>query len=232
MKLIAPPYLLFCVSIYAQPPSTGAATANGNCNIAISGTGNTINVQTCGPQQGDDIRKLLKAIASNEQLDTATIIKKLDECLRTMADRHLTPEQQSRIASELTPFAGQAINVIGPPGEPEIVGIANDVMHSLLAPDKGGLSNGAGWVISVFVGQDNARAVSNILIEIKVGADATSRAAASALAHSLRSEGLSVTGPIPPPRGYSGFTGMGTGESNPAAVITMTFGKKQLPQSR
>jgi hypothetical protein len=117
MKRIASLSLLFIVPIYGQ--TSGPATAKGNCNIAVSGSGNRINIETCSPQQADEFRTVLKTIASNQQLDTATILKKLDECLQTMANRHLTDAQKASLLAAVSPLPGHKISVTIPLGNAE-----------------------------------------------------------------------------------------------------------------
>lgn len=119
MKLITPLCLALCISAYSQVPSTGAATAKGNCNFAVTGSGNTINIKACGTDEAAELRKFLKNITANQKLDTATILKKLDECLQTMADRHLTPAQKELIVARVSPFSGHKISINVPLGNSE-----------------------------------------------------------------------------------------------------------------
>jgi hypothetical protein len=113
--------LLFCLvsTAICQSQTTGPATTKGPCSPAITGSGNTINIKTCGTEQGDEFRKLLKTIASNQQLDTATILKKLDDCLQTMANRHLTEAQKTSILAKVSPLPGHKISINIPLGNSE-----------------------------------------------------------------------------------------------------------------
>ncbi len=123
MKYIA---LLMLFSVRAFCQSTGAANTKGNCSPAITGHGNTINIKTCGIEQGDEFRKLLKSIASSQQLDTATILKRLDECLRTMADRHLTDAQKATVWAAISTLPGHKVSIWIPLGNSEAKGFAMD----------------------------------------------------------------------------------------------------------
>ena len=113
--------LQFCLVFTAicQSQTTGPAATTGSCSPAITGSGNTINIKTCGTEQGDEFRKLLKTIANNQQLDTATILKKLDNCLQTMADRHLTEAQKTSILAKVSPFPGHKVSINIPLGNSE-----------------------------------------------------------------------------------------------------------------
>ena len=83
------------------------------------------NSGSCPP--GDEFRKLLKTITANQQLDTETILKKCDECLQTMADRHLTDRQKAILVSALRPFHGNQVEfTVYFGGSPEAYHFAED----------------------------------------------------------------------------------------------------------
>jgi hypothetical protein len=94
--------MLSAFPCWSQTTTTGKAETKGPCSPAVTGSGNTISIKTCGmsAQEMTEFQQALRNILSNEQLDTAAILKKLDGCLQTMSDRHLTgPQKQSILAA-------------------------------------------------------------------------------------------------------------------------------------
>lgn len=131
-----------------------------------------------------------------------------------LAPRHLTEEQQKTIADKLRSFIGQKLNVMFSNDTPEVANIAREILFIFKEVE---------WQCGMMVGHDIARSVSGILVEVLPGADAAGKAAAQALASALRSEKLSVIGPIPlGPTGPAEFMG----ETIPDAQIKLTIGKK------
>jgi hypothetical protein len=134
-----------------------------------------------------------------------------------MADRHLTPEQQSAIAQQLQPFSGQSVNLFAYTAEGEVVGISHDLIAALAG------QHGARWIIHAFMGQEVNRAIRGILVEVSPDASPQSIAAAKALVAALISERMATDGPI---LRNPNVATMGMGDSDPHAQIIITIGKR------
>ena len=79
MKLIAPLLLVFA-SIAGRGQTTGKAETSGPCSPAVTGSGNTINIQTCGmtKEQVEEWRKSFKQILQ-KQIDPKVLVALLDD---------------------------------------------------------------------------------------------------------------------------------------------------------
>ncbi len=148
-------------------------------------------------------------LAENERLARIKIEERL-------APRHLTSEQQAHIAVETKSFAGQKAVLFAYAGDPEIVGIANEIAASL-GPD------GAGWTITAIPEQPSTRIITGILVELRTDADARAERAAKSLVSALRVEHLIVYGPGPLATG--GWITYG-GKFDVKTPIFITIGKK------
>lgn len=138
--------LIALASSQCRSQSTGPARTTGPCSPAITGSGNTINIKACGIQQAEEFKKLLTDIATHQQEDTSTILKKLDKCLKGVADRHLAESQKSTLLSALAPFSGQKISVICILGDTEGKAFASDFVKILRQAKWSGIDKGSGLV--------------------------------------------------------------------------------------
>lgn len=132
-----------------------------------------------------------------------------------LAPRRLTKEQQRTIVGKVLPFSGQKLNLVASTDVSEVVNIANTILSILKE---------ANWMFGTYIGNDMARSVSGILVEVLPGAEDSTKAAAQALASALSAENLAVGGPQP--AASNALTGMFTGESIPDAKIRLTVGNK------
>jgi hypothetical protein len=121
-----------------------------------------------------------------------------------MADRHLTPKQQSAITNKLCPqFGGLNLTIGLYSADGEMNALAADIDGALplLCPN-----NRIGWAVSISPGQTPV-GFSGSRIFVYEGASFRVRLFASALFEALKSEGLQVEGPMPRPN----FGGMISG---------------------
>lgn len=76
-------YVLALIFLFAPPSwsqtTTGNARTSGSCSAAVTGSGNTINIKTCGMtmQQNDELRGLLRQVLK-KQIDPNVLIRTLD----------------------------------------------------------------------------------------------------------------------------------------------------------
>jgi hypothetical protein len=150
---------------------------------------------------------------TKENLTLQSDLLKLRE---KMADRHLTPDQQKNVSARLRPFAKTRLNFFAMAGDSEIIGISEEVLKVLADPH---LSN---WSVTVGSGQDSSILSSGILVQVSLDADAGTKNAASALIAALKTEGLAVSGPLPPSQGAI----MGNIARDPLAKIRIVVAKK------
>jgi hypothetical protein len=151
--------------------------------------------------------------AEDERLARVMIEEKI-------ADRHLSIEQQRKIAAKLRRFAGTRLNLFAfSNGGDEVVKLGNELLRVLTGP------NSAEWVVSPSLADEPGLVVPGIGIEVQQNADPRSIEAANALLSALTDERLSVgVIPAPPP----GEHGMRAGRLNedPKAMIRIIIGKK------
>lgn len=144
-----------CITIYAQTATTGAATAAGNCNIAVSGSGNTIRIQTCGmtKAQVEEWRSSFRQML-NKQIDPKVLVALLDdikngeiriengvlrienkvaEIQEAERPRALTADQQKQLASRMKEFSGERISYDPRRDNDEVTGLV-DSIRAALAP--------------------------------------------------------------------------------------------------
>jgi hypothetical protein len=156
-----------------------------------------------------------KAIAAeaNKKAEEEKLARlKIEERL---AGRRLTATQQRAVTRKLRPFTGEKINVYGPPGNPEVERIANGILQSL---------TDSGWVFSVIIGQDMARVVSGILIELNPDAPPPTLAAAQVTRFGARGREFDRYGSSTP--AANAITGAFVGTPIPDAKIRMTIGSQ------
>ena len=125
-----------------------------------------------------------------ENLLLQTDVLKLRE---RMADRHLTPKQQSAIANKLCPqFGGLNLTIGLYSADGEMNALAADIDGALplLCPN-----NRIGWAVSISPSQ-TPEGFSGSRIFVYEGASFRVRLFASALFEALKSEGLQVEGPM------------------------------------
>jgi hypothetical protein len=146
------------------------------------------------------------------------------EIAERIGTRHLTAEQQKRIAVKLLPFAGQKLNVFGYGSESEVVGLANEFLFACCNQTRG-----AGWIESVSavpIGE-----ITGVLVLVKPAANESERKAADTLVSALRSEHLTVTGPreAPDHRAAIGIVpGQPfTGTLDPSNPLTIVIGNRK-----
>ena len=124
-----------------------------------------------------------------------------------------------RIVRRLAPFKRQRINFLAFDGDPEIVGLATDVLATLQGPDS------AGWIVSVSYGREFGLNVFGLGIEVQQDADETRKQAAAARVDALTQVGLPVQS-VPPLAPRSSRGGTGKFKRDPAAKIKLTIGIK------
>ena len=91
MRITLTSFIIVCASAIGQTRTTGSAFANGACNIAISGNGNTVSTAALkggcaggiGKEQGQKIIQLLNVVLAKKE--TAQINSKLDELIEVAA---------------------------------------------------------------------------------------------------------------------------------------------------
>lgn len=68
---ILPIFLLNCMAVVAQSPSTGKASVKGDCNQAITGSNNTVTLRDCGigSAESKELMKELKKIYRQKSSD-------------------------------------------------------------------------------------------------------------------------------------------------------------------
>ena len=115
----------------AQTKTSGNAETRGTCSPAITGSGNAIDIKTCGlgQRQIADFRELLRSMLDTEKVDTAEVIKKLDACLQTMAPRRLTASEKKAIEDAIAPYPAEHISVICPAADTEAQTYAMDFIQ-------------------------------------------------------------------------------------------------------
>lgn len=187
--------------------------AEANKQIAIA----QANAEQARAQAANALTEQEKLRQENLQLsikleEERTARLKIEERL---APRNLTPKQQRIVADKLRPFAGQKLNLIASTDTLEVVNIAKEILSILKE---------AGWTFGTYIGNDLARSVAGILIEVDPDADISTKAAVQALASALSAENLVVVGPAP--IDSRALTGTFTGKSIPDARIRLTVGKK------
>ena len=112
-----------------------------------------------------------------------------------IVDRHLTAEQQSRIAKSVCKFGGINVDIglYSPDGEIEKLG--KELNGALPESCDGNL----GFVVSI-VPKLTTRGFSGVQIIVKEGTSQKSKSFANALAVTLREVGIQVDGPMPEPK--------------------------------
>jgi hypothetical protein len=143
-----------------------------------------------------------------------------------VAARHLPPEQKAEIARTLIGFAEQRFSIFAVSGDPEIIGIADDIAAALTRP------NGADWALGAWASgpEPHGRAIAGVLVEVKKAADPRSLAAAKALVSALNSVHVATAGPSE--RNDSGNVFMGLQRRPGVPIIdqkipiTITIGRK------
>jgi len=197
MKIIGP-LLLLCWLALAQPKPPSVQT-KGACSPVVTGNGNTVTIKTCGQQESDELRKLLKTIISNQQLDATTILKKLDGCLQQIADRRLTDPQRALLIASLHQLRGHKISIVSVLGDKESKRFAEDFVEVFREAEWTGL-----------VGSGHAEANYDrdpigVVIQIsKVDFDSRSAPPdAEAVARSLAAGGIPFTA-VPSPQCAAG----------------------------
>jgi hypothetical protein len=121
-----------------------------------------------------------------------------DQVLRLrlkMADRHLTPEQQSRIAKSLCGFGGVYIDIGLYNSDSESQELGKEIDGAL--PER--CDGKPGFVVSI-VQKLATIGFSGIQIIAKEGTSQKSKSLAAALAAALKQEGLQVRGPMAEPK--------------------------------
>src|SRR5258708_19429752 len=81
-------------------------------------------------------------MARNHQLDTTTILKKLDECLQTMAARHLTEAEKKSIWAKVSPLPSHKISITIPLGNSEAKTYAMDFVDIFRQARRTGIEGG------------------------------------------------------------------------------------------
>jgi hypothetical protein len=163
-------------------------------------------------RQTAQLRKDAEILKGNNLALEAEVLKLREE----MADRHLTRDQQRTVANKLRRYAGHKIAVYMYSGDPEILGIAQDIASALGGP------NGAGWTVTASREQAT-RPIPGILVELR-GGTTVDQDAAKALVSALKDQRLSIEGP----QSVGGFEAHATfgGNADNSAPIVMTIGKK------
>jgi len=163
----------------------------------------------------------LEAARANERAAEANRIAEGERLARIkieerLAPRRLTGQQIVDLSRGLSSFSSTEIQVVFPP-DAEPVGIAQPLLAALQA---------ARWSISTIVGHDGARVVTGILVELKPDAEESTGNAAKALADGLRSQNLSVAGPIAWQAMAMGGAFQVSDPQLPNAKIRITIGSK------
>jgi hypothetical protein len=120
-----------------------------------------------------------------------------DEVLKLrlrVADRRLTPEQQSRIAKSLCVFGGIGVDIGKYSPDGEIEELAKEIKGALPSTCDGK----PGFQVSLLVGI-RTPGLSGIQVIVKKGTSQKSKHFADALVVALKQEGLQVDGPMPDP---------------------------------
>ena len=137
----------------------------------------------------DSARLNLEVAKAQKETEQERIARlKIEE---KVAPRRITKEQQETIAGKLKSFAGQRINVLIYRGDVEAWFIADQIKLAL-----GGVA-GAGWIVHSATVTEFNRAISGMMVETTLKADAKGVAAAKALVSVLSAEKLVVSGPSP-----------------------------------
>src|SRR5216683_3183998 len=144
-------------------------------------------------QKRIDVETEARAKAQSDAMEQENLKlqKQVLELREKLADRRLTPEQKAVVSKKLATFSGTKITFFVYSGDPEIFGIAQDIIDALAKPAP----TGASWIVTSEPGQELNRAVKGILIEYKEGADAREIAAATSLAEVLVANHLLISGP-------------------------------------
>lgn len=157
----------------------------------------------------------LEGEASAQRERAAKAEKALLDMQERLAPRKIDQAQGDAAVNALRAFAGQKINLVGPPGSSEIESIGGQLVAIL---------NAAQWSFKVEIGHDQARSVAGMLIEVMPNANDASKKAATALASALKNARLAVTGPLE--ANPHAMTGVFSGERFPDAGIRLTLGTK------
>jgi hypothetical protein len=181
--------LLIALPCPAQTTTTGKAETKGVCSPAITGSGNTINIKTCGMnmQQIAEFRELLRGILSSQQSDTAMIVRKLDGCLQAMSDRHLTDIQRDAIMSTIRLLSGHSIIISVPEGNTEAKAYALEFVELFKAARWAGL-DGSGLAQNAYDGGDPIGV--RVLVNAEDAREGRVRPDAAALVKTLSELGL------------------------------------------
>jgi hypothetical protein len=160
MKIIAPLYFLLAITVPGQQPqSTGAATTKGSCSPAVTGSGNTIKIKTCGmsKEQTAEFRGMFRQVLE-KQVDPKVLLAVLDDIKsglirvengvlqieQKIADRHLTRDQKELLVTRLSPLSKPTVILLIKNGGAEVDGFMRDfqeVFDTLKWPIEGGLSH-------------------------------------------------------------------------------------------
>jgi hypothetical protein len=174
-------------------------------------------------------RVKLESVVANAERETAVAKLELAKLQERMADRHLSPKQQSVIANKLCQFGGLNVEIGMYNADGEINGLAKDIAGAL--PVLCGKT--LGWAVSISPSQVT-EGFSGMQIFVYQGASSRVRAFASALYEALKSEGLQVGEPMPPPRFGSIMGGggrvsrfkVGTPGTEAGTFVEIGIGKK------
>jgi hypothetical protein len=165
-------------------------------------------------------QRTLELAVASQQERAATAEIELVKLRERIKDRHLSGAEQKALTGKLLPFAGQLSMLVTLAGDPEIVGIGNDLIVAIKA---------AKWNLTTVLGNAPHGEVHNGIV-VEVGPDAPKSAieAANALASAFRSVGLATDGPKPAARilSASGATFSGSPPLDNINLITVTIAKK------
>ena len=170
----------------------------------------------------------LERNVAKQQERAAIAEKDLVKLREKIADRHLTPEQQSRIAKSICRFGGIAVDIGKYSSNAEIEELAKEIKGALPKMCDGN----PGFEVSFFQWGARAPGFSGIQIIITEDMSKKSKTFADVLAAALKQEGLQVEGPmLNPTRGRIRLGGSDISASigagiEPGTPVEIAIGKK------
>jgi hypothetical protein len=213
-----------------------AAAAADKSAEAEESASNAVNLARAARKEVNSFAKEM-ALARKELTDAQRAILQtnadLGKVQKRVADRHLTPEQQSRIAPKLCQFGGRNVRIGLYNSDGEMQNLAKDIKGALPQTCVLNLRFALGWAVSISPYQVT-EGFSGIHIFLMPSAGSQDRVFAASLREALKEAGLDVDGPMPPPQWGSVIAGGGNTETFikgvPGAIegtsVEIAIGKK------
>jgi hypothetical protein len=225
-----------------------AAAALSKSQSAEAASGSALTLARSARQEADSFEKDIKdakrdaseakalladaqQLAATAKREAESVTREVSKVKVQIADRHLTPQQQSDISTRLcSTFGARNLAIALYNADGEMQDLAKDIKGAFPVICIG---NGLGWAVSLVPWGTN-EGFSGIRLFLKEGFRSTDRDFAIEIAKELRRAGLSVEDPTPWPRfsnlmGGGGSTSVFTKDAPgvlPGNFVEIAIGKK------